>query len=123
LVTPFDGLKPGDGYERPLSPRTKKADVAEHPKVFGHVGLLFNKPPSTTGLFFSQSSDCSMKHYTAGNKENKALGEDGQARAFLKKRPAVGKSADQPRLSHDIAAAIQSGHKERQPSCFPSSLL
>jgi hypothetical protein len=25
---------------------TKKADVAEHPEVFGHVGLLFNEPPS-----------------------------------------------------------------------------
>jgi hypothetical protein len=24
---------------------TKKADVAENPKVSGHVGLLFNKPP------------------------------------------------------------------------------
>jgi hypothetical protein len=24
----------------------KKADVAEHPEVFGHVGLLFNEPPS-----------------------------------------------------------------------------
>ncbi len=24
---------------------TKKADVVENPKVFDHVGLLFNKPP------------------------------------------------------------------------------
>jgi hypothetical protein len=23
----------------------KKADVAEHPKVFNHVGLLVNEPP------------------------------------------------------------------------------
>jgi hypothetical protein len=38
-------LKTGNGYKRFLSPRTKKADVAEHPKVFGHVGLLFNEPP------------------------------------------------------------------------------
>jgi hypothetical protein len=30
----------------------KKADVAEHPKVFDRVGLLFNEPPSTAGLFF-----------------------------------------------------------------------
>jgi len=28
----------------------KKADVAEHPKVFDHIGLLVNKPPGTTGL-------------------------------------------------------------------------
>jgi hypothetical protein len=42
IGNPFRWLKPGDGYERLLSPRTKKADMAEHPKVFGHVGLLFN---------------------------------------------------------------------------------
>ena len=33
-------------------PKTKKADVAEHPKVFDHVGLLFNEPPGTAGLPF-----------------------------------------------------------------------
>jgi hypothetical protein len=52
LVSPFDGLEPGDGYERLFSPRTKKADVAEHPKEFDHVGLLFNKPPSQAELSF-----------------------------------------------------------------------
>ena len=31
----------------------KKADVAEHPEVFGHVGLLINGPPSIAGLPFS----------------------------------------------------------------------
>lgn len=31
---------------------TKKADVAEHPKVFDHVGLLTNEPPGTAGLLF-----------------------------------------------------------------------
>jgi hypothetical protein len=35
-----------------LSPRTKKADVAEHPKVLGHVGLLFNQPPGKAELLF-----------------------------------------------------------------------
>ena len=30
----------------------KKADVAEHPKAFDHVGLPFNKPTGTAGLFF-----------------------------------------------------------------------
>jgi len=40
-----------------LLPRTKKADVAEHPKVFRHVGLLFNKPPGKAELLFIQSSD------------------------------------------------------------------
>jgi hypothetical protein len=29
----------------PDRPETKKADVAEHPKAFDHVGLLFNEPP------------------------------------------------------------------------------
>ena len=28
----------------------KKADVVEHPRVFDHVGLLFNEPPGTAGL-------------------------------------------------------------------------
>jgi hypothetical protein len=30
----------------------KKADVAEHPKVFDHVGLLVTKPPGTAGLLY-----------------------------------------------------------------------
>jgi hypothetical protein len=30
----------------------KKADVAEHPKVFHHIGLLVNEPPGTAGLPF-----------------------------------------------------------------------
>ena len=33
-----------------LGKKTKKADVAEHPEVFDHVGLLTNEPPGTTGL-------------------------------------------------------------------------
>jgi hypothetical protein len=37
---------------RLLSPRTKKADVAEHPKAFDHVGLLANEPPGTAELLF-----------------------------------------------------------------------
>jgi hypothetical protein len=32
---------------------TKKADVAEHPEVFHHVGLLVNEPPGTAGLLFN----------------------------------------------------------------------
>jgi hypothetical protein len=35
-----------------LSPGTKKADVAEHPEIFDHVGLLFNEPPARIGLLF-----------------------------------------------------------------------
>jgi hypothetical protein len=31
----------------------KKADMAEHPQAFDHVGLLFNEPPSTAELLFS----------------------------------------------------------------------
>jgi len=40
--------KGGYSYQRPA--RTKKADVAEHPKVLDHVGLLVNEPPGTAGL-------------------------------------------------------------------------
>ena len=35
----------------------KKADVAEHPEVFHHVGLLFNRPPGMAGLHFNESSE------------------------------------------------------------------
>jgi hypothetical protein len=34
-------------------PRTKKADVAEHPKAFDHVGLLVNEPPDRWGCSLS----------------------------------------------------------------------
>jgi hypothetical protein len=34
-------------------PAQKKADVAEYLKVFDHVGLLTNEPPSTAGLLFN----------------------------------------------------------------------
>jgi hypothetical protein len=33
-------------------PQAKKADVAEHPGVFDHVGLLVDGPPGTAGLPF-----------------------------------------------------------------------
>jgi hypothetical protein len=32
--------------------KRKKADVAEHPEVFHHVGLLVNEPSSNAGLLF-----------------------------------------------------------------------
>jgi hypothetical protein len=32
--------------------RTKKADVAEHPEVFDHVGLLVLEPHGTAVLLF-----------------------------------------------------------------------
>jgi len=30
----------------------QKADMAEHPKVSSHVGLLVNEPPGSTWLLF-----------------------------------------------------------------------
>jgi hypothetical protein len=38
----------------PPQPRepNKKADMAEHPKVFHHVGLLVNEPSGSAGLLF-----------------------------------------------------------------------
>jgi hypothetical protein len=33
-----------------LVAKNKKADVAEHPKAFGHVGLLANEPLGGAGL-------------------------------------------------------------------------
>jgi hypothetical protein len=37
--------------------KTKKADVAEHPEVFDHAGLLVDEPSSYAGVLFIQSSD------------------------------------------------------------------
>jgi len=34
------------------STRNEKANVAEHPKEFNHVGLLFNEPPGGAELLF-----------------------------------------------------------------------
>jgi hypothetical protein len=45
-------LKPGNGCERLLSPRTQKADVAERPQAFDHVGLLTNEPSGMAELLF-----------------------------------------------------------------------
>jgi hypothetical protein len=39
------------GRSHPWLP-IKKADVVEHPEVFGHVGSLVNWPPSTAGSPF-----------------------------------------------------------------------
>jgi hypothetical protein len=43
------GLFSSYAYYSP--PRTKKADVAEHPQAFDHVGLLVNKPPEKPGCY------------------------------------------------------------------------
>jgi len=32
--------------------KQKKADVAEHPEVFDHVGLLYDEPSSYAGVLF-----------------------------------------------------------------------
>ncbi len=40
----------------PRRAKPKKADVAKRPKVFKHVGLLFNEPPGAPGLPFIKSS-------------------------------------------------------------------
>jgi hypothetical protein len=42
-------------WARPIrasSGETKKADVAEHPQAFDHVGLRVNEPPGPAGLLF-----------------------------------------------------------------------
>ena len=46
-----------DGQAFLASTRTKKADVAEFPEVFRHVGLLTTKPPGMAGLLSIKSSD------------------------------------------------------------------
>ena len=51
-------------YRQGLIPRrpvydavNKKTDVAEHPTVFVHVGLLRYEPPAIAELLLNQSSD------------------------------------------------------------------
>ena len=44
---------PGGCCGYPAVPKTKKADVAEHPEVFHHVGLLTNEPLGTAELLFT----------------------------------------------------------------------
>ncbi len=44
-------------------PNNEKADVAERPKAFRHVGLLINGPPGLAGLPFIQSSDITYITY------------------------------------------------------------
>jgi hypothetical protein len=41
---------PRSKHELLASPRKNKADVAEHPKVSHHVGLLANEPPGKAEL-------------------------------------------------------------------------
>jgi hypothetical protein len=39
-----------DAYDSPAWANAKKADVVEYLEVFGHVGLLVNRPPGTAEL-------------------------------------------------------------------------
>jgi hypothetical protein len=43
----MEGIPPSLVSAQVESQKTKKADVAEDPKVFCHVGLLINEPPGT----------------------------------------------------------------------------
>ena len=56
--------------------KTKKADVAERPKAFDHVGLLFNEPPGKAELLFIQSSDdCCPLYSLECGKRNSPLSQ------------------------------------------------
>jgi hypothetical protein len=46
------GREPGSRPPTALQKKTKKADVAEHPEVSDHVGLLINEPLGTAELLF-----------------------------------------------------------------------
>ena len=43
---------PADLALVPCQRNRKKTDVAEHPEVFDHVGLLVNEPSSYAGMLF-----------------------------------------------------------------------
>jgi hypothetical protein len=59
------------GFRPSCTTEKKKANVAEHRNVFGHVGLLFNEPPSIAELLFIQSSDDTSYKYTVWNGQYK----------------------------------------------------
>jgi hypothetical protein len=43
----------------------KKTDVAEHPKVSSHVGLLLNKPPGEPGCSLFSHPTTSTQHFSS----------------------------------------------------------
>jgi hypothetical protein len=65
------GFVPG-GCDRPAPPKSKKADVAEHPKVFVHVGLLFNGPPRYLPGCPLSSHPTTLTHNSIGASERSA---------------------------------------------------
>jgi uncharacterized membrane protein YagU involved in acid resistance len=52
LISQFISSLAAGGCDVLAPPKTKKADVVEHPEVFDHVGLLVNGPPGAAGLPF-----------------------------------------------------------------------
>jgi hypothetical protein len=46
------GSRPRHGSAQARHRKQKKADVAEHPEVFDHVGLLINEPLGRAELLF-----------------------------------------------------------------------
>jgi len=51
-MVPCSSASSLEGRPRRTGERNKKTDVAEHPQVFRHVGLLFNETPGAAGLLF-----------------------------------------------------------------------
>jgi len=49
----------------------KKADVAEHPEVFDHVGLLVNEPPGTGRVALHLVIRWWYLHFTNAKRESK----------------------------------------------------
>ena len=50
-LTPSRCVVQTPGFAENCHADMKKADVAKHPKAFGHAGLLFNEPPGFAELF------------------------------------------------------------------------
>jgi hypothetical protein len=67
----------GNGVDRfaRQQERNKKADVAEHPKVFHHVGLLSNEP--------SAAADCSFYSRPKTSRQNLQTARGSPTRAAI----------------------------------------
>jgi hypothetical protein len=63
LFFPFD---PSPAFAAALHHQktNKKTDVAEHPQVSSHVGLLFNEPPGHPGCFLFSHPTTSTQHFS-----------------------------------------------------------
>ncbi len=92
-----------------LATEKQKADVAEHPKVFDHVGLLASEPPGMAGLLSIESSD-KLNRSSSEAKVNLAYGSPDHSiirPCSAERKRVVALSGDLPRWNTNVAKRRQ----------------